>query len=500
MELRSAAIRRPQHFKSAIIMRSTRKMRTMLTDIGEESFDDEEMPVPQDHEVPMVDDDSVSDGHSGIEQEGTKQVRIDRFTLDAKSSLPTFVDLNHTQQNRVTRDARKLLSDRNAWTVHQLWKYSVWTIYAIVLAFSMGMSGLAFPDGGNPTCDERNQSKNKSACEMIASLDAGASSLAVLTSFVLGGFLASTRQLWLARRTAYCALCGATRNLLINVCSLAPKQERHVLARWTCLGYELSVLKGRMLIDSDEARVFLTKANLIAENEWETMVNGDRHTTVWFWVQTKARQLRDEGMISEFDLQTVCNAVTLSRDKANDLMSCIDRDQPPPYVFVAGLLVNLNLFFESTTKGADWSVWVNDARAKIWTEPRFYTSVLFLLLYTTMFALLFDVCAVLYNPFGPRDIDVPHETVGRGIRFLAKELASAEQDEENGYPKTMVSEVGYIHADIAKQLSAIDLGHLARGKRNTLLPSFRQQSFRQPVKSANHVRQRRSLWGQTSEN
>jgi hypothetical protein len=90
-----------------------------------------------------------------------------------------------------------------------------------------------------------------------------------------------------------------------------------------------------------------------------------------------------------------------------------------------------------------------------------------------MFALLFDVCAILYNPFGPRDIDIPHETVGRGIRFLAKSLASVEQEEGSGYPKTMVSEVGKFHADIATHLSQIDLGHLAKGNRNSLLPSFR---------------------------
>ena len=70
------------------------------------------------------------------------------------------------------------------------------------------------------------------------------------------------------------------------------------------------------------------------------------------------------------------------------------------------------------------------------------------------------------------------------IRFLARELASAEQDEENGYPMTMtmtmtmVSDVGCIRSDIARQVAQIDLG----GRRNTLLSSFRQ-----PVKSANHL-------------
>jgi hypothetical protein len=103
-----------------------------------------------------------------------------------------------------------------------------------------------------------------------------------------------------------------------------------------------------------------------------------------------------------------------------------------------------------------------------------------------MFAMLFDVCTILYNPFGPRDIDISHETVSRGIRFLAKTLASAEQEEGSGYPQTMAPVDEEIPADIARHLSQIDLGHMMNeGKRNTLLPSFHM-----PRESANSVRQR----------
>ena len=85
----------------------------------------------------------------------------------------------------------------------------------------------------------------------------------------------------MARRTSYCALCGATRNLLINVATLPQAEDQPLLARWALLGYELSVLKARMLIDTDEAQDFLKVSKLIVGNEWESMVNGDRHTTVW---------------------------------------------------------------------------------------------------------------------------------------------------------------------------------------------------------------------------
>jgi len=152
----------------------------------------------------------------------------------------------------------------------------------------------------------------------------------------------------------------------------------------------------------------LEVSRLISNDEWVSMVDGDRHTTVWYWIQSKAARLNDAGALSEFKLQTICNAVTLSRDKANDLMSCIDRDQPPPYVYVCAILININLFYQSTAAGLEWSSWMNDADGVggIFTEPRLYCSAVILFFYNMIFAMLFDVCALLYNPFGARDFDV----------------------------------------------------------------------------------------------
>ena len=112
--------------------------------------------------------------------------------------------------------------------------------------------------------------------------------------------------------------------------TLAPPDARQLLARWTVLGYELSVLKARCLIDTTEGQKYLLLSRLLVGNEWDRMVDGDRHTTVWYWIQSKAKQMKDRGQIDAYELQTVCNAVTLSRDRANDLMSSLDRDQPPP--------------------------------------------------------------------------------------------------------------------------------------------------------------------------
>lgn len=299
-------------------------------------------------------------------------------------------------------------------------QYGVWTVWAFILMLIFGSGGWAYPDGSDPTSCPEDGNINSAMCGMEEVLRAGSESLRFLSSFILGGFVLSSRALWLQRKTAYCALCGATRNLLINVNTLAPPEARKLLARWAILGYELSVLKARFLVDSNEGENYLKLSRLIDGNEWESLVNGDRHTTVWYWIQTKAKQLKDQGHMDAFELQTVCNAVTLSRDKANDLMSCIDRDQPIPYIFACASLINLNLFLHSTAMGFLWSTWMNDAGGlDVFTEPRLYCAVIILYMYTSIFAMLFDICTLLYNPFGCKDYHVPHGIVGHGIRNFA---------------------------------------------------------------------------------
>jgi len=124
--------------------------------------------------------------------------------------------------------------------------------------------------------------------------------------------------------------------------------------------------------------------------------------------------------------------VTLSRDRANDLMSPIDRDQPPPYVFVCAVLINLNVFLHSTAKGFEWAEFMHDAQGhNVWKYPSMVVDIFVLFSFTTIYSLMFDVCALMYNPFGPRDIDIQHRVVGKGIRGLAQSLA------KGFHPKSM---------------------------------------------------------------
>jgi len=334
----------------------------------------------------------------------------------------------NTDTSKNSRNIESMVKRGREWGIKLWLGYSLWVIVALSIQLVLGSGSWAFPDTleGQLACDTESPDQNKNMCLLSKSLNDGVDTLRTLSAFVLGGYVVGSVNLWLKRRTAYCALCGSARNLLINVCSIAPAdRNKKLLSRWAILGYELAVLKGRGLIDHDEGKIYLNLLNLLHGDEWDTMVDGDRHTTVWFWIQAKSRMLFENGDIDGLQFQTICQAVTLSRDRANDLMSCINLDQPAPYTFVCGLLININLLLLSVASGFEWSIWQHETHGKIWMEPRMYIEIFILFLNTAITSMLFDLCTILYNPFGGRKIDIMHYQVGAGIRKLAKSLSKS---------------------------------------------------------------------------
>lgn len=327
-----------------------------------------------------------------------------------------------------------MIETLGAWSKKQLFEYTIWTFFALAIQFILGggTGGWAFTDASVPTCDE-DTSKNLRMCDLHESLEKGSSQFIVLAAFILGGFLASSVGLWLRRRARYANHCGATRNLIINICSIVQDTKmKKLLSRWTALAFELTVLKARGIMDSDEGEDYLEDLLLLKSSEWESMVPGERYSTVWFWIQAKAAALARDELITQFEFQTICNAVTHARDRANDLMACLGDDQPPPYVLVCGLLVNIHLLAHTVATGVRWAIWSHDAAGgeidwvswlNVWTHPKMFVEIVTLLLYTTIYAMLFDVCSILYNPFGPRNIDIAHYQIGGKIREFAKELS-----------------------------------------------------------------------------
>ena len=372
------------------------------------------------------------------------------------------------------------------------YNYLIYAGIAVTIQLIFGWS-YAFPDG-RPACSEDDDdSRNIRMCGLERSLRFSHMQLRFLTAFVLGGYVASTVYLWRLRRTNYTALCGATRNLIIQIATLIPDSDdeatskaKIAMARWAMLGYELAILKARGQMDSDGGRKHLQSLGLLSEtddSEWDNMVEGDRHTTVWYWIQRNAVSLAKNGVLTE--LWTVCSAVTSIRHQANDLMGSISRDQPLPYTSAVGFNVLFSMITMTLWKGVQWAIWFYETNGRVYTEPRMYVEIATLALYTTIFAVLVDIDKILYNPFGQRDIDIPHDAVSGGLRVLARRLCSSTRcfppvgsnddakfmgDEETNQQDAQ-DNIAYVMAEVAG----------GPRTRRTILPGVNQRNQRTPT-------------------
>uniref|UniRef100_A0A0G4GYJ1 Uncharacterized protein n=1 Tax=Chromera velia CCMP2878 TaxID=1169474 RepID=A0A0G4GYJ1_9ALVE len=308
-------------------------------------------------------------------------------------------------------------------------RHIVWLLYACALMLVIGYVG--FPDGemgGGPACAD---GKNIRVCQLEALLADSKAEFRFLIAFVLAGYVAGTVAMWGIRRKNYASLCGNARNLSIQILSFVPvehqdeqlMQTRKNLSRWVMLAFELAFLKAKGAMDKEEAKAYLVEEGLLVEGEWENMVVGDRHSSVFFWIQTQLAILSREGRIEQEFVAAVSQSVGSMRGQANDLMSSLDRDKPYPYVALCGVLVMINIVIFSTWKGVLWSVWFHTFGSKIVEQPKLWVDILVLFTWNLSYQALYELSYVLYNPFGDRLVDVGHETIGRGIRRLSFALA-----------------------------------------------------------------------------
>ena len=194
----------------------------------------------------------------------------------------------------------------------------------------------------------------------------------------------------------------------------------------------------------DPSRLALGRSISCARSEWEAMVVGDRHTTVFFWLQLSLKRLADKGALTQEAFSQCCApAITSMRAQANDLMSSLDRDTPFPYIALAGVLVQVNLLLMSTWKGLEWSQWFATGGQKIFTLPKFWADLGALFLWNLSYQGMYDLSYYLWNPFLDRRIDVAHEAIGAGLRRLGVGLTSPRM------PNTIVAPAQTASAEAA---------------------------------------------------
>jgi hypothetical protein len=172
-----------------------------------------------------------------------------------------------------------------------------WAIFLMIL-----LGETAFPDGamGTPACSSDDVTRNRNMCQLVDVLEEAADNFQWLIGFILSGFVAASVATWATRRKNYAALCGTARNLNILVASFVPLDAgnydlmdvRKTLGRWIMLAMELAMLKARGAMDSADGREHLSSLSLLEPGEWEAMVTGDRHSTVFWWILTEMVKMR----------------------------------------------------------------------------------------------------------------------------------------------------------------------------------------------------------------
>lgn len=352
----------------------------------------------------------------------------------------------------------------------------IWSLYIPVVA----VLTLWAIDGFKPIDDGVAKSGRRWAILVESVMMERSTAFRGLIGYVLGGFVARAFTMWYLRRKNYAAFCGTCRNLVITMAAAVPMgavspragsstagsaesdpfdavaiaELRRRLGRWAVLAHELGTLKARGAVDSDDGRIWLLKSGLLEEGEWEVMVNGDRHTTVLFWISMACRRLAAAGAMGSPEMSLCVEAVGFMRAKANDLMSSLDRDIPYPYASLLGMLVKTNVALMTAWRtselylnlcgvkmGAqnwatalehnpncklwgdgpsDISSFPNQNATQFWTMVVLHLSTLFL--WNMSYKAMYDLAKVLHNPFGNREIDIAHETINGGLRRLADEL------------------------------------------------------------------------------
>lgn len=315
-------------------------------------------------------------------------------------------------------------------------KHLLGVLYAILLMLILGHT--CFPDtemGEGPACAA---GKNHRMCQLEDLMQASKVEFRFLIAFVLAGYVGMTVSMWGTRRQNYASLCGNARNLSIQIASLLSvdggdvevTQSRITLNRWVMLAYELAVLKPKGLMDAEAGRAYLARLDLLAPGEWEAMVRGDRHSTVFWWIETELVRLCRAGKLEAPFVASLTFHVGSMRGQANDLMSSLDRDKPYAYTSICGVLVTINLWIMSTWKGIEWATWLrsfgDSASSGLASQPKFWLDILMLFAWNISYQGLYDLGYSLHNPFGNRRLDVAHEVIGSGIGKLSAAIARVD--------------------------------------------------------------------------
>jgi len=252
----------------------------------------------------------------------------------------------------------------------------------------------------------------------------GFNAVKTLVAFVLAGFIAQQVNKWQTKRGLYGKLVGRSRDAVMKAsCMLQVepdntelgslvKDMRMTVGRHFSLAMEFAILKARGAMDDEAARTFLEGRGLLTMGEWDLLVPGDRHTTVYFWILCACRQARKRGIITDHEFTLIAESISNCRGVANDLLDLLPNGFPFAYTQLVNFITKAFILFIAINGGftmnARWRANPNPS-ASFWIG---YAIMLWAC--HACFQGLLDLQYVLHNPFLGDIHGVPHENIVYG--------------------------------------------------------------------------------------
>lgn len=263
----------------------------------------------------------------------------------------------------------------------------------------------------------------------------GRNSIQILVAFVLGGYIINFLGKWQTKRGLYGKLVGRSRDAIMKTaCVLTPLAEggpvsqeealwaheaKETIIRYFNLAMEFAILKPRGLMDSvTVAKPFLEQRCLLRPGEWERLVPGDRHTTVYYWILCLLRHCKARHLLDEHEFVLMANTVSDCRGVANDLMDMLPNGYPFAYVHLVNLLTRVFQAFLSVESGLKMSTgrreWVVTDNGN---EPPAFWWICWIVMLIgchSCFQGLLDLQYIMHNPFLGDKHGVAHEPIVYG--------------------------------------------------------------------------------------
>jgi hypothetical protein len=207
---------------------------------------------------------------------------------------------------------------------------------------------------------------------------------------------------------------------------------REKIGRYTVLSLEMAIRRAQGKMDSIQTKAWLQKLGLLHEDEWDRMVVGDRHTSVYTWLLTVGHQAAADGTLGQHEASALSTSVKAALEAANELIDTQRNPMPIPYAHTISVLVKSYMIICSTEFGMNLA---NARNSQAFQDgaPTSYVilSLAAVYLISSCMQGLLDLHAHLYSPLldighSPQEVSINQSLNQLRLELLGRSTGNAD--------------------------------------------------------------------------